>query len=151
MGRNPLSGLRYTDEDKKKWAKWYEEGKTVEEICRLSGATRHTVTRWLKEAQVQLRGNPRSYDRKAALGFAAGAIAPALLFSLYLRSTIESGVSSTRTPPCTLPSTVFATYSTYASSTARLGSSIAVRSAPGDRSVSDARFGPTSLPIPSSL
>lgn len=62
-----LSGVRYTDTDKSNWAKWYREDVTVEEICRRSGATRHTVTRWLKQQDVALRGNPRAFDRKAIM------------------------------------------------------------------------------------
>jgi len=61
-----LSGTRYSDEDRDKWRAWYKKDVTVEEICRRSGATRHTVTRALKsDPSVKLRGNPRSFDRKA--------------------------------------------------------------------------------------
>jgi transposase-like protein len=62
-----LSGVRYTDADKDKWVTWYEDDVTVEEICRRSGATRHTVTRWLKAKGAKLRGNPRAFDRKAIM------------------------------------------------------------------------------------
>jgi transposase-like protein len=62
-----LSGTRYSDQDKRQWAKWYAGGMTMAEICRKSGATRHTILRWLKEADVPLRGNPRAFDRKAIM------------------------------------------------------------------------------------
>jgi transposase-like protein len=71
MSRPPkgsgISGVRYTEAQRDEWARWYRGGATVEEICRRSGATRHTVTRWLKHAGVKLRGNPRSFDRSAIL------------------------------------------------------------------------------------
>ena len=62
-----LSGTRYSDQDKRQWEKWYADGMTMAEICRRSGATRHTILRWLKEAKVPLRGNPRAFDRKAIM------------------------------------------------------------------------------------
>lgn len=63
-----LSGLRYSEDEKKQWAKWYvEDGATISEIMRRSGAGRHTVTHWLRELGVKLRGNKRHFDRAAIL------------------------------------------------------------------------------------
>jgi transposase-like protein len=64
---NPLTGIRYTDAEKEQWAKWYRDGVNMAEICRRTGVTRHTVLRWLREQKVELRGNPRQFDRKAIL------------------------------------------------------------------------------------
>jgi transposase-like protein len=65
MGSNILSGTRYSEKDKQQWVDWYNKKVTLSEICRRSGATRHTVLRWLKAAKVPLRGNERLFDRKA--------------------------------------------------------------------------------------
>lgn len=63
-----LSGLRYSDAQKAQWRKWYEADKlTVSQICEKTGASRHTVMRWLK-GHVKLRGNSRAFNRKAILG-----------------------------------------------------------------------------------
>lgn len=65
--RTILSGSRYTDEDRAKWVSLFVGGKSIEEVVDASGAGRHTVYRALKAAGVKLRGNPRSFDRKAIL------------------------------------------------------------------------------------
>lgn len=66
MPSNILSGTRYDDKTKDQWVVWYDkDGLTVAEICRRSGATPHTVLRWLKRRGVKLRGNVRLFDRKA--------------------------------------------------------------------------------------
>ena len=63
-----LSGYRYTDKDTERWRKWFQDdGLTITEICDRTGASRHTIMRWLKKAGVELRGNPRLFDRKAIL------------------------------------------------------------------------------------
>ncbi len=63
-----LSSYRYSDADKQQWVDWYVKKKwTVAQICDKTGATRHTVTRWLKRGGVDLRGNPRHFDRKSIL------------------------------------------------------------------------------------
>jgi len=63
-----LSGYRYTDKDKERWKKWFEQdGLTITEICNRTGASRHTVMRWLKKAGAKFRGNPRTFDRKVIL------------------------------------------------------------------------------------
>lgn len=68
MPSNILSGTRYSDEQKSQWVKWYTEDEwTVAEICRKSGATRHTIMRAFRQRKVKLRGNPRQYNRKAIL------------------------------------------------------------------------------------
>jgi transposase-like protein len=59
-------GTRYTKTDGERWKRWYEQNDlTIEEICRRDRVTRHTVTRWLKSLGTKLKGNPRSFDRKA--------------------------------------------------------------------------------------
>ena len=62
-----LSGTRYTDEDRARWVSLFNSGKSIEEVVNASGAGRHTVYRALKAAGAKLRGNLRSFDRKAIL------------------------------------------------------------------------------------
>jgi transposase-like protein len=64
---NPLTGYRYPEAERKRWAKLYAKGQTVRQIADEANATRATVQYWLEQAGVRLRGNVRHFDRKAIL------------------------------------------------------------------------------------
>ena len=91
-----LSGLRYSEDEKKDWANRYKGGETIASISRSTGAQRRTIMDALQKSGVKLRGNPRSFDRMKILellksGKSQGDVARELGCSRRLVSDVKNG------------------------------------------------------------